>query len=553
MSEARHAEERHGWWPGWIWSIPIAALGLVSWLAVRTWTQTGPTVTVVFPVIADLRPDDTDVVFEGYKVGQVASVRLTPDLRHMRAKLDLNGDMRGHIGKGTAFWIIGRSLSLSHLSDIRSLVSGVKIGVKPVPGEPQAEYRGLADSPVLHFGESGTPFVLHAAELGAMEPGTPVYFLGKTVGVVQKYDMVDGRGFAITVFVDAPFDRFVHEDSRFWRAGPLHVATGGDGMSVRFQSVPALFQGAVAFETPNDTEQSREASAGHDFTLYDGENEARTAPDADWVSYRVVFRSAAGVPRADAPVMLMGQRIGSVGSSVLQFDPAARQLQVIATIMLEPRAIRLANAGRWSDRRRQMDDMLRSLIGQGLHATLENSPPLIGGEQIVLRMMPGTPGTLGTGDVPEIPTTPGGGISGLVAGANDVVSELAALPLGRIAGNLAEVSDHLSHITGSPMIAATLHHVDRATEQLQHVSEQLDRQMPPAVAAVRKAVGDAQHALEAAAALLSEHANAAEVPGSADLPQTLYEISRAARALREFSDFIDRHPSAVLTGRGPGG
>ena len=34
-----------------------------------------------------------------------------------------------------------------------------------------------------------------------------------------------------------------------------------------------------------------------------------------------------------------------------------------------------------------------------------------------------------------------------------------------------------------------------------------------------------------------------------DLPQTLYEVTRAARALRDLSDYLDRHPSSLITGR----
>ena len=39
-------------------------------------------------------------------------------------------------------------------------------------------------------------------------------------------------------------------------------------------------------------------------------------------------------------------------------------------------------------------------------------------------------------------------------------------------------------------------------------------------------------------------------PESADVPQALYEVTRAARSLRELSDFLDRHPEALIEGRG---
>ena len=88
--------------------------------------------------------------------------------------------------------------------------------------------------------------------------------------------MTNASGFDITVFVDAPYDRLVHDASRFWRAGPLHLSSSGNGPSVQFQSVPALFEGAIAFETPS--REAKETGAAHEFTLYGSKDEAENAP-----------------------------------------------------------------------------------------------------------------------------------------------------------------------------------------------------------------------------------------------------------------------------------
>ncbi len=545
----RRAEERHGWWPGWIWSIPIAALGIVAWLAVRSWTNAGPSVTVVFPVIADLRSGDTQVTFEGYKVGQVEAVALEPDLRHMRARLDLDPDMRGHLGKGTEFWIIGRSPSLAHLSDLKAVIDGVSIGIRPAPGQPQKQYQGLAEDPVLGFGATGTMVTLHATELGAVQAGTPIYYLGEQAGEVQRTAMSGDHAFTITAFIERPYDRLVHDGTRFWRAGPVHLSTGGNGPSLRFQSLPALFQGAIAFVTPADGAATPIAGAGHDFTLFDDEDAAQNAPDAEGLAYRAVFDSASGVPDADAPVTLMGKRVGSVKESRLEYDPARERLEVVATLVIEPRDIPLAGDARWTAPRRQMDAMFRSLVGQGLRATLDNSPPVIGGEEVALRFVPGTAGALGEGSVPEIPASPGGNVAGAIAQANDVLSKLDALPFATIADQLAAVSAHLAHLTSSPAIAATLHQLDETTANLQRVTADLRREVPPALGALRNAVNEASASLGAARQLLSAQSAVPSGPGTADLPQTLYEITRAARALREVADLLDRQPSSVLTGR----
>ena len=376
----RHARTRHSWGPGWIWSLPIAAVLILGWFALRALTQGGPQVTVVFPAIADLRAENSLVTFENLKVGQVSSVELEPDLRHLRVKLDLQSDMKGHLGKDTQFWIIGQSESLSNLSDIKAMISGPSIGIKPASGAQQDRYEGLAEDPVLAFGAAGTTFKLHADSLGSAHGHTPIYYRGKRVGVVKSTAMPSPRGFAIEAFINQENASLVHDGTRFWRAGPVHVSMGGDGPTVQFQSLPALVQGAIAFDTPDGPAQGPSAASGHVFELYEDENAARHAPDREGVAYRVTFESANGVPPVHAPVTLMGKQVGSVSQSALQFDVEQQRLKVGATIVIEPRTIELQGAAAGTDPRTQIGDMIRALIGQGLRAELTNSPPVIGGE-----------------------------------------------------------------------------------------------------------------------------------------------------------------------------
>jgi paraquat-inducible protein B len=45
---------------------------------------------MVLPIIANLKPDDTQVKFKDMNVGKVESVELENDLRQMRVKLAFN-------------------------------------------------------------------------------------------------------------------------------------------------------------------------------------------------------------------------------------------------------------------------------------------------------------------------------------------------------------------------------------------------------------------------------------------------------------------------------
>ena len=52
------------------------------------------------------------------------------------------------------------------------------------------------------------------------------------------------------VFVNAPYDKFVGADTRFWNASGFDVSLTANGLDVRTQSLVALMEGGVAFDTP---------------------------------------------------------------------------------------------------------------------------------------------------------------------------------------------------------------------------------------------------------------------------------------------------------------
>ena len=108
--QRRYAVERPNHWPGWIWAIPVAALGIVIWLGLRSWSSSGPKVTVIFPTTVDLKSGDTDVKFQDLVFGKVESVHVEKDFRHMRVDLKLNSELEGNLGRGTKFWIEGKKI-----------------------------------------------------------------------------------------------------------------------------------------------------------------------------------------------------------------------------------------------------------------------------------------------------------------------------------------------------------------------------------------------------------------------------------------------------------
>ncbi len=551
--EPRQAVEQPSRWPGWIWAIPIAAVGIVGYLAFQQIAASGPDVTVIFPTGGGIKAGDTKVLLEGITVGGVESVMFLKDMRHVRAVLSLDSDMDGHLGKGTRFWISGHP-SITNLASLKSALTGPFIGIEPHPGPKQKRYAGLAERPPDVGGQRATHYALQAGSLGTITRGSPVYYHDLQVGVVGSTALdSDNRHFRIDVFINAPFNDLVRSGTRFWDASAVQVSMINGGPRLQFQSVPALFQGAVDFETASGPQGGAPAQPNAVFPLYESEAAAQHAPAAGSVPYRVVFHAEeAGALDAGAPVTLDQKRIGSVTESTLQYDPRSGQLQDLVTLAIEPDDIVLAGTGWAADARPQMDAMLERLIGEGLRARLGSTIPVVGGKAVELAFVPKAPqASLGAGPIPEIPTGPESSVSTIMASLSAVATKLNAIPLDQIADDVHQATQRLAALSKSPQVTATLQHLDESVANIDQVTRQAREQAGPILADLRRVAGQAQGAVADLRRLVSDNplTASAQQPQTANFGQALYELSRAARSLRELTDYLDRHPQALLLGK----
>lgn len=271
--------------------------------------------------------------------------------------------------------------------------------------------------------------------------------------------------------------------------------------------------------------------------------------------YRVVFHVAeAGALDAGAPVKLDAKPIGSVTQSMLQYDQDSRALNDLVTLAIEPSDIALAGA-RWADNARpQMDALPRRLIAEGLRARLGSTIPLVRGKAVELAFVPNAqPASLGGGDVPEIPTGPASSLSRIMASLNAVATKLDAMPLEQIGDNVHDVTQRLAALSKSPQTHASLEHLDEALANLTEVMRDARTQVGPLLTDLRHVASEAQLAVADLQGVISQNDLTSSAPGTAGLGGTLYQLSRAARSLRELVDYLDRHPEALIRGKGDTG
>ncbi len=211
------------------------------------------------------------------------------------------------------------------ISGLQTLFSGSYIDLLPAAegGEPKRDFVGLENPPVLQSDVPGRTFLLKANRIGSLNLGSPIMFRDLEVGEVLGWDVGEmARDITVHAFVREPFDKYVHDNSRFWNASGAKVQLGANGLQVQVESLRAVVLGGIAFETPDDPNVTAESEADHAFTLFDSEDAAEASTFKRSVPFVANFHRFGLRPDAGAAVTLHGLKIGEVTSVSLVYDRA---------------------------------------------------------------------------------------------------------------------------------------------------------------------------------------------------------------------------------------
>jgi paraquat-inducible protein B len=269
-------------WVAWVWVVPIAAAGVVVWLAWRTVAERGPEITISFSAAQGLQPGQATIQHLNAEVGTVTSLRLTHDMRRVIVTARMTRQATPYLTDSTIFYIVTPHLGVGGISGLSTIVSGSYIEMYPgTGGTPRRHFVGLDNPPVVPPGSQGHSFTLYAQDLSSLSSGSPVTYRGVEVGVVTGYSLAgDAHDVEVTAFIRSPHDRLVHPGTRFWNAGGVAMTLGTQGLQVRANSWQQLLAGGVAFDTPPAAMTTAPSATGSVFRLYDNQQAAMGAPAA---------------------------------------------------------------------------------------------------------------------------------------------------------------------------------------------------------------------------------------------------------------------------------
>jgi paraquat-inducible protein B len=507
-----------------VWLIPLVAALIGAWLAYRTLAEKGPTITITFATAEGLEAGKTKIKYKDVEVGEVDEIALSKDLSQVLVTASLVKEAERYLTENTRFWVVRARVAAGQVSGIGTIFSGAYIGIDPgKPGKPVRAFKGLETPPVIVTGAPGRYYRLRADKLGSLDIGVPVYYRQIKVGEVVGYDLAkDGQAVNIKIFVHAPYDELVRENTRFWNASGVDVSLNASGLKVDLQSLVSIVLGGIAFGTPVSLEVGEIAQADHLFKLYASREQSQEKTYLEKRYFVLNFSGSVRGLNRGAPVEFRGIKIGQVLDITLEARRATLEFRIPVLIEIEPE--RIAVIGK---RPPPGESLLGKLIEKGLRAQLKTGSLLTGQLYVDLDFHPGAPArrVVYAGKYPEIPTIPAP-LEAMTEKLTKFLDRLDKLPLDQVVAELRSTVQSLNQAIGQTQ--ALISHIDAdVTPQAKATLEQ------------------AQKTLASVERLVSSDA-----PLNQDLRQALQELAETARSLRVLTDYLQQHPDSIIYGKG---
>ena len=138
-----------------IWVVPLIALIIGIWLSYKAVSEQGPVIEITFDNASGITVEKTEIRYKDVKVGKVIGLSLSKDLKTVYVTAEMSKEIKPHLSKNTQFWVVQPRVSLSQISGLSTLLSGVYIAMDP--GEKDTyikKFTGLEQPPPI---DSDTP------------------------------------------------------------------------------------------------------------------------------------------------------------------------------------------------------------------------------------------------------------------------------------------------------------------------------------------------------------------------------------------------------------
>ena len=291
-------------------------------------------------------------------------------------------------------------------------------------------------------------------------------------------------------------------------------------------------------------------------------------------SYVLYFQGSIKGLNVGSPVVFRGVKIGSVTDIMLRYDPADLSFNIPVIIEIDPGKYTSISTIRDRDRGKKINELLE----KGLRARLVLQSMVTGQLMVDLDIYPDEPLIL-TGiknDYPEVPTIP--------SDMEKLSRTLENIDFEEIFKNISSAVEGLEKFLDSPALIGSIEAAEKALKEIQKIAKNIDNQIKPLVSNIMStsdaarsafdqaektlaleegvpgelasdiketltsasnAMKQAEHTLSSVQGVVAEDSNTVN-----ELNKALTELSAATRSIRFLADYLERHPEALIRGKG---
>jgi phospholipid/cholesterol/gamma-HCH transport system substrate-binding protein len=312
------------------------------------------------------------------------------------------------------------------------------------------------------------------------------------------------------------------------------------------------------------------------------------------LNFIMFFEKSVKGLKVGAPVVFHGVHIGAVKEVAVRANTKDWTFKIPVIVEIDP------STYRDPDLKTDQKKTIPFMIEKGLRATLQLQSMVTGMLQVNLDFKPDSKPRLAGGDLPylEIPTTS--------SGIEKFTKEIKELPLKEIFDNLSETLSSIKDFVENPELKESVHNLNQTILEIkkvvQHVdvdvvgplkptiqhADQLvldiDAQIKPlfnkadkAIDDIDKLVVDVDKEIKPLAKKIGGTADSFKATSDAirpaiktidkafaniesmtrkgsterkELNETLKHLSGAARSIKDWADYLERHPEALIRGKG---
>jgi paraquat-inducible protein B len=525
-----------------VWVVPLVAVLIGGWLVFKALTEKGPTITITFSSAEGLEAGKTKIKYKDVELGQVSAIKLSEDLSRVLVTAELVKEAENFLSVNTRFWVVRARVGVSGVSGLGTLFSGAYITLDPgMPGNASHHFKGLEQPPLVTADLPGRHFVLEADSRGSLDVGSPVYYRKIQVGQVVEYHMEEmGHTIRFKVFINAPYHNYVYQNTRFWNASGIDLKIDTQGVRIDTESLVSILIGGIAFGIPQAELAAEPAEAEALYRLFKNFDEATERIYLVKTKSILYFDESVRGLDIGAPVEFWGIQMGQVLDVKLVYDQQKKNFRV--RVLVETETERFYEAGfvgSDTDRRK----MLEGLLARGFRAQLKTGNLLTGKQVVILDFFPDAePATIQTENgTPIFPTVPAP-MAEIGTKFSQILNKIDNLPIEQIGNDLRDTIHGAKKIAESPDILEAIGNLNAALAETRLLVSDLRTKVTPEINAVleeaRQSLANAEHILNA------------DAPLQVKMNSALDEISGAARSLRILMDYLERHPEALIRGKG---